>query len=59
MARMATRYAILPVEPPKELSDNSKFHLKLFELCRKDDYAGLYEEFIKKYGRISEIRTLP
>jgi hypothetical protein len=56
---MATRYAILPVEPPKELSDNSKFHLKLFELCRKDDYAGLYEEFIKKYGRISEIRTLP
>jgi hypothetical protein len=46
------KYVKVPIEPPSSIPDTSKhgyeFDETLFELCRNDDYHGLYREFIKR-----------
>lgn len=46
---------ILPTEPPPELANRSNtgadYDETLFDLCRNDDYAGLYREFVKRFGK--------
>lgn len=46
---------IIPAEPPAELANRGNsgddFDETLFDLCRNDDYAGLYREFVKRFGK--------
>jgi hypothetical protein len=45
---------LMPAEPPLELTNRSQpgheFDEVLFDLCRDDDYPGLYREFVKRYA---------
>ena len=42
-------YMRLPKEPPSDLT-TFPYDEELFELCRDDDYQGLYKAFILRYG---------
>lgn len=48
----------MPADPPLDLQLRDRnlpvdpFDEVLFDLCRDDDYAGLYREFVKRYGQL-------
>jgi hypothetical protein len=47
---METNSVVMPKEPPKELKEKEAFDIVLFDMCRNDDYSGIYREFIKRYA---------
>lgn len=51
------REVFMPEEPPRDLGE--EFDSVLFELCRKDDYRGLYLEFVERYAIGARTTRLP
>ena len=49
---MKIKKILVPIEPPESIPDKTKpghdFDEILFDLCRADDYRGLYREFIRR-----------
>jgi hypothetical protein len=39
-------YVLVPIEPPDSIPE--EFDLELFDLCRDDDYRGLYRALIAR-----------
>ena len=52
---MQKNNVLIPREPPDDLpgeeTQNREFDEVLFDLCRNDDYKGLYREFVRRYGK--------
>ena len=49
-AIMGSEYVAMKKKAPDDVPGFNEFDETLFDLCRKDDYAGLYAEFIKRYA---------
>lgn len=49
---------LMPRNPPDELNGDDmkrvEFDEVLFELCRKDNYRGIYREFVRRYAARAE-----
>lgn len=47
-------WLIVPIEPPETIPRHGEFDETLFDLCRRDDYPGLYRELIKRAANRNE-----
>lgn len=53
------RQVLIPAEPPAELESPMRGDTEeqqtlgdiLFDLCREDDYRGIYRLFVTRYGK--------